>query len=91
MEHLFGKTPRFFNKLHDPFKQCIHLAHNLDIFIPIEFNGFGRTFRCTDTTAVAISDLVRGVTIQRVLGWSTKDVESDVNFVFDLVWRGISA
>ena len=45
----------------------------------------------TDTAAVAISDLVRGVTIQRVLGWSTKDVESDVNFVFDLVWRGISA
>ncbi len=45
----------------------------------------------TDTAAVAISDLIRGVIVQRVLGWSKKDVESDINFIFDLVWRGISA
>lgn len=45
----------------------------------------------TDTAAVAISDLIRGIIVQRLLGWSTKDVESDVNFVFDLVWRGIAA
>lgn len=44
-----------------------------------------------DTAAVAISDLIRGIIVQRLLGWSTKDVESDVNFVFDLVWRGIAA
>jgi AcrR family transcriptional regulator len=45
----------------------------------------------TDTAAVAISDLIRGIIVQRLLGWSNKDVESDANFVFDLVWRGIAA
>lgn len=45
----------------------------------------------TDIAAVAISDLIRGIIVQRVLGWSKKDVESDINFVFDLVWRGIAA
>ena len=44
-----------------------------------------------DTAAVAISDLIRGIIVQRLLGWSKKDVESDVSFVFDLVWRGIAA
>ena len=44
-----------------------------------------------DAAAVAISDLIRGIIVQRLLGWSTKDVETDVNFVFDLVWRGIAA
>jgi AcrR family transcriptional regulator len=45
----------------------------------------------TDTAAVAISDLIRGIIVQRLLGWSKKDVESDINFIFDLVWRGIAA
>lgn len=45
----------------------------------------------TDTAAVAISDLIRGIIVQRLLGWSTKDVESDIGFVFDLVWRGVAA
>jgi len=45
----------------------------------------------TDMAAVAISDLIRGIIVQRLLGWSKKDVESDIDFVFDLVWRGIAA
>ena len=45
----------------------------------------------TDTASVAISDLIRGIIVQRLLGWSNKDVEADVKFVFDLVWRGIAA
>jgi AcrR family transcriptional regulator len=45
----------------------------------------------TDTAAVAISDLIRGIIVQRLLAWSTKDVETDIKFVFDLVWRGIAA
>lgn len=45
----------------------------------------------TDTAAVAISDLIRGINVQRLLGWSTKDVEADIGFVIDLVWRGIAA
>ena len=44
-----------------------------------------------DTAAVAISDLIRGIIVQRLLGWSKNDVESDISFVFDLVWRGIAA
>jgi len=44
-----------------------------------------------DTAALAISDLTRGVITQRLLGWSKGDVESDIQFVFDLVWRGIAA
>jgi AcrR family transcriptional regulator len=44
-----------------------------------------------DTAAVAISDLIRGMIVQRLLGWSKNDVEADINFVFDLVWRGIGA
>lgn len=45
----------------------------------------------TDTAAVAISDLTRGIIVQRLLGWSTKDVEADIGFVMDFVWRGIAA
>ncbi len=45
----------------------------------------------TDTAAVAIRDLIRGIIVQRLLGWSTKDVESAIRFVFDLVWRGVAA
>ncbi len=44
-----------------------------------------------DTAALAISDLTRGIITQRLLGWSKGDVKSDINFIFDLVWRGIAA
>jgi AcrR family transcriptional regulator len=44
-----------------------------------------------ETASLAISDLTRGVITQRLLGWSKGDVESDIQFVFNLVWRGISA
>ncbi|MCL5006287.1 MAG: TetR/AcrR family transcriptional regulator [Acidobacteria bacterium] len=44
-----------------------------------------------DIAALAISDLTRGIITQRLLGWSKGDVESDIRFVFDLVWRGIAA
>jgi AcrR family transcriptional regulator len=44
-----------------------------------------------EAAALAISDLTRGIITQRLLGWSKADVESDIRFVFDLVWRGIRA
>ena len=44
----------------------------------------------TDTAALAISDLTRGIITQRLLGWSKGDVESDTAFIFDLVWKGIA-
>ena len=39
--------------------------------------------------ALAVSDLTRGMIIQRLLGWSKGDVKDDIEFVFDLVWKGI--
>ena len=44
-----------------------------------------------DTAALAISDLTRGIITQRLLGWSKGGVESDIRFIFDLVWKGIAA
>lgn len=42
-----------------------------------------------DSTAFAIYDLTRGLIVQRLLGWSKTVVEEDIEFLFDLVWRGI--
>jgi len=44
-----------------------------------------------EQTAFAISDIVRGVITQRVLGWSKSKNSQDVDFIFDLVWKGIAA
>ncbi|MBI4464631.1 MAG: TetR/AcrR family transcriptional regulator [Acidobacteria bacterium] len=42
-----------------------------------------------DSTALAIYDMTRGLIVQRLL-WGTKTaVEADIEFLFDLVWRGI--
>jgi AcrR family transcriptional regulator len=43
----------------------------------------------TAAAAFGIADLTRGTITQRLLGWSTAPVEDDIEFVFDLVWRGI--
>jgi AcrR family transcriptional regulator len=44
-----------------------------------------------EQTAFAISDMVRGVVTQRVLGWSKSKINQDVDFIFDLIWKGIAA
>jgi AcrR family transcriptional regulator len=44
----------------------------------------------TDAAAFMISDLTRGMITQRLMGWSTAEVESDIAFVFDLAWKGIA-
>jgi AcrR family transcriptional regulator len=48
--------------------------------------------RClrTESTAFSIYDMTRGLITQRLLGWSRAAVEEDVDFLFDLVWRGIA-
>ena len=43
-----------------------------------------------DAAAFAISDLTRGMIIQRLLGWSQAGVEEDIEFIFNLVWKGIA-
>jgi len=48
--------------------------------------------RCTraDSTALIIYDMTRALIFQRLLGWSRVDVEKDIEFLFDLIWRGIA-
>ena len=45
----------------------------------------------TEQTAFAISDIIRGVVTHRILGWSKSRISLDVDFIFDLVWKGIAA
>ena len=45
----------------------------------------------TDRAAFAISDAIRGVVTQRILGWSKSEIGDDIDFLFDLVWKGIAA
>jgi AcrR family transcriptional regulator len=45
----------------------------------------------TEQAAFAISDIIRGVVTQRVLGWSKSKISQDVEFIFDLIWKGIAA
>jgi hypothetical protein len=45
----------------------------------------------TEQTAFAISDIIRGVVTQRVLGWSKSKISQDVDFIFDLIWKGMAA
>ena len=41
--------------------------------------------------ALAILDVIRGVATERVLGWSHSSVQQDVDFIFNLIWKGIAA
>jgi len=45
----------------------------------------------TEQSALAISDVIRGVVTHRVLGWSKSKISQDVDFIFDLIWKGIAA
>jgi hypothetical protein len=40
-------------------------------------------------TAFAIADLTRGVVMQRLLGMSKTRVDADVQFILDVIWKGI--
>ena len=44
-----------------------------------------------DAAAFAICDLTRSIATQRVLGWHQGDLRDAVNFIFDLVWKGLGA
>jgi AcrR family transcriptional regulator len=45
----------------------------------------------TEQTAFAISDIIRGVVTHRILGWSKSKLNQDVDFIFDMIWKGIAA
>jgi AcrR family transcriptional regulator len=68
-------------------------ADQIKIFERILRNGVRRReVRAIDVekTAFAIADLTRGVATQRLLGNSRTPLEEDVNFVVDLIWKGIA-
>ncbi|MGA2324747.1 MAG: TetR family transcriptional regulator [Bryobacteraceae bacterium] len=44
-----------------------------------------------DAAAFAIYDMTRGLITRRLFGWSKASVDEDVDFLFDLIWRGLSA
>ena len=44
-----------------------------------------------EQAAFAISDIIRGVVTHRILGWSKSKLNQDVDFIFDMIWKGISA
>jgi AcrR family transcriptional regulator len=44
-----------------------------------------------DAAAFAICDLTRSMATQRTLGWDHSDLRDAVNFIFDLVWKGLRA
>jgi AcrR family transcriptional regulator len=43
-----------------------------------------------EPAAFAISDIIRGVVTHRLLGWSKSTIDRDVDFIFDLIWKGIA-
>ena len=43
-----------------------------------------------EQTAFAISDIIRGVVTHRILGWSKSKLNQDVDFIFDIIWKGIA-
>jgi AcrR family transcriptional regulator len=45
----------------------------------------------SEQAAFAISDIIRGVVTHRLLGWSKSKTSQDVDFIFDLIWKGIAA
>jgi AcrR family transcriptional regulator len=44
----------------------------------------------TRKAAFAVTDLTRGVAIQRVFGWSRTRLDEEVEFIMSLLWRGIA-
>jgi AcrR family transcriptional regulator len=43
----------------------------------------------TKKTSFAITDLTRGIVIQRALGWSRTRLNDEVEFIFSVLWKGI--
>lgn len=43
----------------------------------------------TELAAFAIYDMTRGVITQRLLGWSGASMEEDIEFLFQMIWRGL--
>jgi hypothetical protein len=42
----------------------------------------------TDVAAFTICEMTRGLIVQRLFGWSKETVADDVEFLFEMVWKG---
>jgi hypothetical protein len=42
-----------------------------------------------EAAAEAVLDVARGVITQRLLGWSRTKLQADIDFLFDLTWKGL--
>lgn len=42
-----------------------------------------------EAAAQAILDVARGIITQRLLGWSKSKLQADIDFLFDLTWKGL--
>jgi AcrR family transcriptional regulator len=45
---------------------------------------------CARAAAFTLHDMVHGLVMQRVFGWSRESVANDVEFLFQMVWRGLA-
>jgi AcrR family transcriptional regulator len=43
-----------------------------------------------DAAAVIVYEMTRGLVMQRLLGWSTATAEQDIDFLFELIWKGLA-
>jgi len=44
-----------------------------------------------ESAALAILDVTRGIITQRALGWSKTNLQADIDFLFDLTWKGLAS
>ena len=47
-------------------------------------------FLRTDAAAFTISEMIRGLILQRLFGWSRGSVADDIEFLLDMVWKGLA-
>ncbi len=43
-----------------------------------------------EAAALAILEIARGIITQRLLGWAKTELQDDIEFLFDLTWKGLA-
>ena len=43
-----------------------------------------------DAAALTVYEMTRGLIAQRLLGWSKASADEDIDFMFELIWKGLS-
>jgi AcrR family transcriptional regulator len=45
---------------------------------------------CVKAAAFTLHDMVQGLVMQRVFGWSRESAANDVEFLFQMIWKGLA-